>query len=123
MGERAEAGCQDLQELEEEGHLWSILVTPFLQRAAACFPVTQAHLSFSTHVHLRGRAGVGYSVAVAGVAVHASPLPAICSWPRQLLHLVSSRLSISDTERVQRHAADGHGVGGVTIVAPQGLVP
>lgn len=122
MGKGPKAGREDLQELEEERHFWLVLVAPFFQGASAPFPVAQTHLCLDTHVHLRRRVNVRHSIAVTGVAVHSNSLLAVCVRPRQLLHLFTLLFAFFGAEGIQRHAADCHGVGSVTIITPQGFV-
>lgn len=118
VSEGTKASGENLQELEQHGHFRFIRLSPvLLQRAAVASSVLLRHLEGHLAVSeaIFGGAMLSHSVAVACVAVHADPLA--------LLHLVSvlrgAKIRVSGLE-LAMEANDGHGVGGVAVVAADG---
>lgn len=120
VSEGAKAGGENLQELEQCGNFRFIRIgSVLLYRAAVASSVLLGHLQvhFSVSEAIFGGAVLGHGVAVACVAVHADPLA--------LQHLVSvhrcTEIRVSGLE-LAMEADDGHGVGGVAVVAADGPV-
>lgn len=122
MSEGAEAGGENLQELEQHGNFRFILLSPILlQRSvvASCVLLGQLHGHFSFSDAVFGGSVLSHSVAVARVAVHADSLA--------LLHLLLVPILAGTEIRVAGlelavEADDGHCVGGVAVVAANGPV-
>ena len=77
MGKGAEAGGENLEELEEGGDLWPVCVQPIvIQRAVTTACILFRHLQCYITLHNSLWSHVfSHSIAVAGVAVHADALP------------------------------------------------
>lgn len=121
VGKGSKAGCEDLEELEENGDFWLVCFQSILlQRALAAlcifFAQFNGHISLSQALRRRVLCN---SVAVAGVAVHTNTLPVL---PRAFITILAgAEVSVSLLE-LSVQPDDGHGVGGVAVVAPHGSV-
>lgn len=119
MGEGSEAGREDLEELEEGGHFRPVRIVPVVvQRAVAASCALLRH--FQGHVGLSQSVGsrvLCHGVAVARVTVHAHALPLLTPGSRDLVGFLVRAVLPFFVLEVSAHADDGHGVGGVAVVA------
>lgn len=122
MGKGTEAGGEDLEELEEDGDFRLVrLGSVFLQGALAALCVLFTHLN--GHVALPQafrRRVLRHGVAVAGVTVHADAFPLRAGAFVGIL--ARAEVSVLLLE-LPVQPDDGHGVGGVAVVAPYRSVP
>ncbi|KAJ8393934.1 hypothetical protein AAFF_G00054670 [Aldrovandia affinis] len=103
---------EDLQELEEQRDLGPIARGPVIPQRTRDL---QRHLALPWPLH---RTLLGHGVAVAGVTVDAHAPPVLrAGWPLRVL--AGPELALAGPE-VSVHAADGHGVRCVAVVAADG---
>lgn len=116
-------GSENLQETEEHRHFRSVSIGSILvQRTTATPSIIVGNLQSNlTITETFRRTILRHSVAVTRVAVHADALPLLDAGFFLVSIFGSTEVSFFGLE-VSVHANDGHGVGGVAVVAADGPV-